>query len=990
MMHWQHLSVAESLGLSDLTPYVSTSGSGRNVARGGVADVRCGSYKKGPIIQQVAVKSIRLEVHAPANASLIAKIQKKLYRELDIWRTLQADRPHPNILGLLGIIETSIEGAPGNLIFPSSVSELCRGNLSEYMTTTEARSRRVQLLVDTLEGLSHMHKLGVVHGDLKAPNILVTVEGCAKLCDFGHSRFAETGPSHTDTTDASSTFQATTRYMSPELFTEPVARPSLPSDIWAFGCVALEILSKLRPYHIIFSEHRVPAAIIQGRTPSTRPEPPYAAGCLNDSLWAVVKACWSIDHRSRPAASILLERIKSMIGQGIISTTALTPLLPTTSVGAGRVEWPENLEDYSKSLAHYSKEIISSKNMADIWIYRIHGDSAPMFLQVDERSNFNVAKNEVQLKRIVVKVPRLPSGLSATIPEDDRFEQMLRIVVKERFELDHENIVDLIGLDRSYGRYPGIVLEYCPYGDLTHYKRLIVPYEKDNRRYLKEISQGLEYLHSFPSTLAHGDLTPDNILVDGQGTLKLNIMSFARLAACLPANTQVAARPDFSISARYVSPELLMDGATPTPESDMWSFGCVAFWIYTDLPPYPKLKKEHDIVRAIEDGVVPNDMDSIRDIEKLGSHLKTGADSPWITDGTLSHILRCWDPQVKARPTANELLKHLSRLPNTNVVRWNPPSNVPDLTGAIQTSGGRNILGWSAGTWRRMYTRRSQGKTPDTIKLWWWRGIHARGFFRRNVDVIIKTVKSDKGEFEDPAQQVYRHEVILLSQMKHTNIISVVGFSTDPTYPGTHLKVPALITEYCSNGRLREYCPANQGTMNEADRINLIRGITKAVKYIHNDIPQGSIVHGNLSMDSVVVDKDGVPKLTNFEFSCQYQHTDNPLRAPVLHAPPLASHPTRWDAPELFQDMSDSRAPFPTRYTDLWSLGSLIMFVFSCKVPYAESELPGAIARLMNDEKPYAQSDCPRKIRELTSSLWEKVPYQRSPAAEILEMLDTL
>ncbi|CAE7151528.1 unnamed protein product [Rhizoctonia solani] len=178
--------------------------------------------------------------------------------------------------------------------------------------------------------------------------------------------------------------------------------------------------------------------------------------------------------------------------------------------------------------------------------------------------------------------------------------------------------------------------------------------------------------------------------------------------------------------------------------------------------------------------------------------------------------------------------------------------------------------------------------------------------------------------------------------------------------------------------------------MSEAERINLIRGIAKALKYIHDDILEGSIVHGSLSMDSVVVDADGSPKLTNFEFSCQYQHTDNPLRAPVLHAPPLASSPTRWDAPELFQDVSDSRAPFPTRYTDLWSLGSLIVFVFSCELPYAQSQLPGAIASLMNGEKPYAESDCPPKIGDLAKSLWEEVPYQRYSASKVLELIDGL
>ncbi|ELU39133.1 Pkinase domain-containing protein [Rhizoctonia solani AG-1 IA] len=589
-----------------------------------------------------------------------------------------------------------------------------------------------------------------------------------------------------------------------------------------------------------------------------------------------------------------------MIRQGLISTNAATPLRPTTDIASANVEWPESLEDYSGSLTNYSKELISSKNMADIWMWVFKADWPWLRLICIQkiphprRFGSDFSSNG---RTFVVKVPRLPGGLSTTSPEDDQFQQFLRIAAKERFELDHENLVDLIGLDKSYGRYPGIVLEYCPYGDLTHPK-------------LREISQGLQYLHNLSSALVHGDLTPDNILVDGQGTLKLSIISFARVAASLPVNTQVAARPESAISARYTSPELLVDNPEASPESDMWSFGCVAFWIYTDLHPYPNLKKEYDIVRAIESGTLPNDMDSIRNIEALGSHLKTGADSPWITNGTLSHILRCWDSQAKARPSAKDIIKHLDLLPNTGVVRWRPPSGVPDLTGAVQTPGGRSIIGWSAGTWRRIYTRRAQGKTPDIIKLWWWKGVYSRGFFRKNLDVTVKSAKSDKGEFEDPVQQV-----------------------------------PALITEYCANGRLRE-----------------IRGIAQALKYIHDDIPEGSIVHGNLSMDSVVVDTTGTPKLTNFEFGCQYQHTDNPVKAQVLNAPPLASHPTRWDAPELFQDVSDSRAPFPTRL----------------------------IAFDQNGEKPYAEDDCAYEIRSLASSLWEDIPYQRSSASKVLEMIEIL
>ena len=68
-------------------------------------------------------------------------------------------------------------------------------------------------------------------------------------------------------------------------------------------------------------------------------------------------------------------------------------------------------------------------------------------------------------------------------------------------------------------------------------------------------------------------------MVDSEGTLKITSISFGRLAANLPSTNQTAAPTDDSISVRYMSPELLQDDAWPTPESDMWAFGCVAFWV---------------------------------------------------------------------------------------------------------------------------------------------------------------------------------------------------------------------------------------------------------------------------------------------------------------------------------------------------------------------------------------------------------------------------
>ncbi|KAF8599962.1 kinase-like protein, partial [Ceratobasidium sp. AG-I] len=82
--------------------------------------------------------------------------------------------------------------------------------------------------------LAHIHSLEIVHGDLKASNIVVNDNGNkAKICDFGSSRICcgcYDGPEDQD---------GTAQWDSPELWSGESRTSS--SDIWAFGCVALEV-----------------------------------------------------------------------------------------------------------------------------------------------------------------------------------------------------------------------------------------------------------------------------------------------------------------------------------------------------------------------------------------------------------------------------------------------------------------------------------------------------------------------------------------------------------------------------------------------------------------------------------------------------------------------------------------------------------------------------------------------------------------------------
>jgi serine/threonine protein kinase len=99
----------------------------------------------------------------------------------------------------------------------------------------------IAVLLDVLRGLQRAHALvdekglprGLVHGDISPQNILVGVDGAARLTDFGSTRFTAEGRSSEDDRDAGAIGKPA--FMAPEqLRAEPIdAR----TDIFALGTV---------------------------------------------------------------------------------------------------------------------------------------------------------------------------------------------------------------------------------------------------------------------------------------------------------------------------------------------------------------------------------------------------------------------------------------------------------------------------------------------------------------------------------------------------------------------------------------------------------------------------------------------------------------------------------------------------------------------------------------------------------------------------------
>ncbi|KAG9075001.1 hypothetical protein FS749_013370, partial [Ceratobasidium sp. UAMH 11750] len=167
----------------------------------------------------------------------------------------------------------------------------------------------MRFLSEVALGLMYLHtfKPTIVHGDLRAANVLVSVYGEALLADFGLSKIiAEEEGAEVASTSLSNA--GSSRWMAPELFEgDPnLCTISTASDVWSFGMLSLEVLTGHSPYQQCRLDGQVIAKLISHVLPE-RPERTkemYERG-LSDNMWLFIQRCWSWDPASRPQVRTL-------------------------------------------------------------------------------------------------------------------------------------------------------------------------------------------------------------------------------------------------------------------------------------------------------------------------------------------------------------------------------------------------------------------------------------------------------------------------------------------------------------------------------------------------------------------------------------------------------------------------------------------------------------------------------------------------------------
>ncbi len=172
------------------------------------------------------------------------------------------------------------------------------------------------------DAMAHAHERGVIHRDLKTPNVIVMPGGRVKVLDFGLAKHMTPGEITLKTQSISTltsegAIVGTMHYMAPELFRGEPADAR--SDIWALGVVLYEMANGKRPFRGRTS-YELSSMILHDSPPSLRENVPLG-------LRSVIEHCLAKDpaQRYQHASEIraALEALRT--NSAVIPASAILP-----------------------------------------------------------------------------------------------------------------------------------------------------------------------------------------------------------------------------------------------------------------------------------------------------------------------------------------------------------------------------------------------------------------------------------------------------------------------------------------------------------------------------------------------------------------------------------------------------------------------------------------------------------------------------------------
>jgi serine/threonine protein kinase len=255
---------------------------------------------------------------------------------------------HSNLIKAYGIINGDSPFEVQELLNcgPESLSDAIvlqyvgGGSLKSYLYNSNRFTLKKSLLIQTKEkirilasvatGLSSLHRVGVVHGDIKPDNILLTTDSPqeAIIADFGLAAIREVNQisynplsltnSHTQ---ENRNFKGTLNYCAPEMLPNfdntnsqvRIAESSWQTDIYAFAILMWEVLTAKKPFSEIEDLDDLYIQVHRNVRPDIKKLPTDTP----DKVVELILCCWSPERDKRKTADECLSVLEDCYGHMI-------------------------------------------------------------------------------------------------------------------------------------------------------------------------------------------------------------------------------------------------------------------------------------------------------------------------------------------------------------------------------------------------------------------------------------------------------------------------------------------------------------------------------------------------------------------------------------------------------------------------------------------------------------------------------------------------
>jgi len=238
--------------------------------------------------------------------------------------------------------------------------------------------------------------------------------------------------------------------------------------------------------------------------------------------------------------------------------------------------------------------------------------------------------------------------------------------------------------------------------------------------------------------------------------------------------------------------------------------------------------------------------------------------------------------------------------------------------------------------------------------------------------IMPVAIKCLKGVSGNPVimKHLY-HETRIWCTLSHRNVTPFLGLCHEIA------ALPAMISPLYDNGRnYLLYHP-------QADRLAITIGIARGIKYLHSK----NVVHGDIDQHSILIDQNGIPRLSGFSQSQFINHRDSDAM--------ISIGSIRYLAPERLPPLGVKFLPEATKESDVYSFSMVALQILSGEESFFYLRNTSRVINLINkgirpERSKYQSMVLTDSVWQLLVDCWDQDPGKRPEMGTVVQRLEEI